>query len=258
MSPCQQRSELSVQTPLPFPSRHVTKCHPVFTVEVGSFLLLCPFSSLPSADLVTVVWTTSLATSLPHLLRETRSFSLCYTTRRRLEDHSAFPFFHMSFSSSFKARREQHFTVLLACDEKFRNESLSFQRNTEQTSERQLVGKIGSHYEIAQTFNCMGHLRWLHSIKKMRRLLESDNWRFCRPSHYHTSINKLVAAVGVIWGHYYWLSIFNWLTPITELSSAMVTCLALSTAVATCCWCSWDKNGKTWPTIADSLLTISV
>ena len=47
------------------------------------------------------------------------------------------------------------------------------------------------------------------------------------------------------------------LTPMTELSSDMVTCLALSTAVATCCWCSWDKNGKTWPTMAESLLTIS-
>ena len=47
------------------------------------------------------------------------------------------------------------------------------------------------------------------------------------------------------------------LTPMTELSSDMVTCLARSTAVATCCWCSCDRNGSTCPTMADSLLTIS-
>ena len=48
------------------------------------------------------------------------------------------------------------------------------------------------------------------------------------------------------------------LTPTTELRSDIVTCLARSTAVATCCWCSWDKKGNTWPMMADILLTISV
>ena len=48
------------------------------------------------------------------------------------------------------------------------------------------------------------------------------------------------------------------LTPTTELRSDIVTCLARSTAVATCCWCSWDKKGNTWPMMADIRLTISV
>ena len=43
----------------------------------------------------------------------------------------------------------------------------------------------------------------------------------------------------------------------TELSSEMVTCFARSTAVATCCWCSCERKGKTWPTMADKRLTIS-
>ena len=48
-------------------------------------------------------------------------------------------------------------------------------------------------------------------------------------------------------------------TPATaELRSDMVTCLALSTAVATCCWCSCDRKGSTCPIMADILLTISV
>ena len=63
--------------------------------------------------------------------------------------------------------------------------------------------------------------------------------------------------------------------PIAELRSAMVTwnisvtpgqlsclsvrtCLARSTAVATCCWSSCERNGRTWPMIALILFTISV
>ena len=36
------------------------------------------------------------------------------------------------------------------------------------------------------------------------------------------------------------------------------TCLARSIAVATCCWCSWLRNGSTCPMIADIRFTISV
>ena len=36
------------------------------------------------------------------------------------------------------------------------------------------------------------------------------------------------------------------------------TCLARSMAVATCCWCSWLRNGNTCPMIADIRFTISV
>lgn len=42
------------------------------------------------------------------------------------------------------------------------------------------------------------------------------------------------------------------------LSSVMVTCLALSTAVATCCWCSCERNGRIWAIMAFNLFAISV
>lgn len=42
-----------------------------------------------------------------------------------------------------------------------------------------------------------------------------------------------------------------------EFSSVIVTCFALSTAVATCCWCSWDRKGRICPMIAFSLFDIS-
>lgn len=48
------------------------------------------------------------------------------------------------------------------------------------------------------------------------------------------------------------------LTPMIAFSSVMVTCFALSTAVATCCWCSCDKNGRICAMMALSLLAISV
>jgi len=41
-------------------------------------------------------------------------------------------------------------------------------------------------------------------------------------------------------------------------SSVMVTCLALSTAVATCCWCSCERNGRICAIMAFSLFAISV
>lgn len=47
-------------------------------------------------------------------------------------------------------------------------------------------------------------------------------------------------------------------TPITAFSSDMVICFARSTAVKTCCWCSWDRNGTIWVIIAFNLLEISV
>lgn len=50
----------------------------------------------------------------------------------------------------------------------------------------------------------------------------------------------------------------NILTPIMAFSSVMVTCFARSTAVATCCWCSWERNGRICAMIAFSLLAISV
>lgn len=54
------------------------------------------------------------------------------------------------------------------------------------------------------------------------------------------------------------LHVFYELTPIIAFNSVMVTCLARSTAAATCCWCSCDKNGMTWAHIAFNLLAISV
>lgn len=48
------------------------------------------------------------------------------------------------------------------------------------------------------------------------------------------------------------------LTPIMALSSVMVTCFALSTAEATCCWCSCERNGSIWAIIAFNLFAISV
>lgn len=48
------------------------------------------------------------------------------------------------------------------------------------------------------------------------------------------------------------------LTPIMAFNSVMVTCFALSTAVATCCWCSWAKKGSTWAIIAFKRFAISV
>lgn len=48
------------------------------------------------------------------------------------------------------------------------------------------------------------------------------------------------------------------LTPIIALSSVMVTCFALSTAEATCCWCSCDRNGRICAIIAFNRFAISV
>ena len=47
-------------------------------------------------------------------------------------------------------------------------------------------------------------------------------------------------------------------SPGHQISGSVCTCLARSTAVATCCWCSWERNGRTWPMIALILFTISV
>lgn len=41
-------------------------------------------------------------------------------------------------------------------------------------------------------------------------------------------------------------------------NSGIVTCFALSTACATCCWCSAARNGKSCPISAFSLFAISV
>uniref|UniRef100_A0A6B0U2Y1 Putative secreted protein n=1 Tax=Ixodes ricinus TaxID=34613 RepID=A0A6B0U2Y1_IXORI len=46
--------------------------------------------------------------------------------------------------------------------------------------------------------------------------------------------------------------------PMMAFSSVMVTCLARSTAAATCCWCSWDRNGRIWAMMAFRRLAISV
>ena len=52
----------------------------------------------------------------------------------------------------------------------------------------------------------------------------------------------------------------NWtiLTPMMAFNSAIVTCLARSTAWATCCWCSCDRNGMICAQIAFRRLAISV
>lgn len=52
--------------------------------------------------------------------------------------------------------------------------------------------------------------------------------------------------------------IVNELTPIMALSSVMVTCLARSTALATCCWCSCERKGSICAIMAFSLFAISV
>ena len=52
--------------------------------------------------------------------------------------------------------------------------------------------------------------------------------------------------------------LYNILTPMMAFNSAMVTCLALSTAWATCCWCSWERNGMICAQIAFSRFAISV
>lgn len=41
-------------------------------------------------------------------------------------------------------------------------------------------------------------------------------------------------------------------------NSGIVTCLALSTACATCCWCSDAKNGNSCPISALNRFAISV
>lgn len=48
------------------------------------------------------------------------------------------------------------------------------------------------------------------------------------------------------------------LTPIMAFNSGIVTCFARSTACATCCWCSADRNGSTWPINAFNRFAISV
>lgn len=48
------------------------------------------------------------------------------------------------------------------------------------------------------------------------------------------------------------------LTPMIAFNSGIVTCFALSTACATCCWCSAARNGKSCPISAFSLFAISV
>uniref|UniRef100_A0A2M3ZSH3 Putative secreted peptide n=1 Tax=Anopheles braziliensis TaxID=58242 RepID=A0A2M3ZSH3_9DIPT len=46
--------------------------------------------------------------------------------------------------------------------------------------------------------------------------------------------------------------------PMTAFSSDMVICFARSTAVSTCCWCSWERNGTICVMMALSLFEISV
>lgn len=48
------------------------------------------------------------------------------------------------------------------------------------------------------------------------------------------------------------------LTPTMLFNSVTVICFALSTAVATCCWCSWERNGRIWAIRPFSLFDISI
>lgn len=59
-----------------------------------------------------------------------------------------------------------------------------------------------------------------------------------------------------IWRKFYYSNVL--LTPMIAFNSGIVTCFALSTACATCCWCSAARNGKSCPISAFSLFAISV
>jgi len=48
------------------------------------------------------------------------------------------------------------------------------------------------------------------------------------------------------------------LTPMIAFNSDIVTCFALSTALATCCWCSWARNGISCAMMVLSRFAISV